>query len=174
MFEMRRLPHALLAVLIVGLAGAANAAAQSYDAMSCDDLWYARNAIYAAKGYCFKTAHAQQVFGPRCFPPYGELTSAEQSQVNLIQQVEAAKSCSGGGSPAPQPAPPPDGYAQMSCDQLWYERNAIYAAKGYCFKTARARQAFGPGCVPPYGDLNASERGRVSAIQNWERSKGCQ
>ena len=62
----------------------------------------------------------------------------------------------------------------MSCDQLWYERNAIYAAKGYCFKTARARQVFGPGCVPPYGNLDANERDRVSAIQQWERSKGCQ
>ena len=76
--------HSIVAAFFCSLGSASGAGAQSYDAMGCDELWYARNAIYAAKGYCFKTAHAQQVFGPRCFPPYGALTPAEQSQVNLI------------------------------------------------------------------------------------------
>ena len=44
--------------------------------------------------------------------------------------------------------------AGMSCNALWTERNSIYARNGYCFKTARARAVFGPGCFPPYGKLS--------------------
>lgn len=63
--------------------------------------------------------------------------------------------------------------AYMSCNQLWYARNAIYAEKGYCFKTARARATFGPRCYPPYGKLSRSEQNTVAAIKRWERQKGC-
>ena len=64
-------------------------------------------------------------------------------------------------------------YAGMSCNQLWYARNAIYAENGYCFKTARARAVFGPGCFPPYGKLSNWEQQQVAEIQYWERVKGC-
>ncbi|MFA7416031.1 MAG: YARHG domain-containing protein [Rhizobium sp.] len=64
-------------------------------------------------------------------------------------------------------------YSRMSCDQLWYERNAIYAAKGYCFKTQRARSVFGRACFPPYGRLTPAETRRVNTIQQWERYQGC-
>jgi hypothetical protein len=68
-------------------------------------------------------------------------------------------------------------YAQslrwMSCDELWYERNAIYADAGYCFKTQRARSVFGRRCYPPYGNLSPSEKRRVSRIEEWEYRKGC-
>ena len=60
-----------------------------------------------------------------------------------------------------------------SCGQLWYERNEIYARNGYCFKTARARAAFGPGCFPPYGRLSGWEKRRVADIQAEERYMGC-
>jgi len=69
------------------------AAAQNYAAMSCGDLWYARNAIYAAKGYCFKTQRARNVFGRACFPPYGQLTPYEEREVARIQQWEVRKGC---------------------------------------------------------------------------------
>lgn len=64
-------------------------------------------------------------------------------------------------------------YADMSCDELWYARNSIYARNGYCFKTARARSVFGPGCFPPYGQLRGRDRARVSEIQMWEGRYGC-
>lgn len=64
-------------------------------------------------------------------------------------------------------------YDRMSCDELWYERNAIYAAKGYCFKTDRARSVFGRGCFPPFGKLTRSETHRVNLIEQWERYYGC-
>ncbi|MCC0014746.1 MAG: YARHG domain-containing protein [Rhodobiaceae bacterium] len=174
---------AILAVVLAasafGIAGEARA--QSYNAMTCDQLWYARNSIYANKGYCFKTQQAINVFGARCYPPYGKLDSYEQSQVDQIRQVEKAHGCGTGGSggyvpppqPQPQPMPQPGGYAGMSCGELWYARNSIYANKGYCFKTQRAINAFGPRCYPPYGKLNSAEQSQVDAIRGWEASKGC-
>lgn len=60
----------------------------------CYDLWYQRNAIYARKGYCFKTQRARAVFGPACFPPYGQLSPNEQRRVNRIKAQERAQGCS--------------------------------------------------------------------------------
>jgi hypothetical protein len=64
-------------------------------------------------------------------------------------------------------------YAYMSCGQLWYARNAIYASKGYCFQTTTAQQAFPNSCFPPYGKLNKWEANQISQIKYWERRKGC-
>ena len=63
--------------------------------------------------------------------------------------------------------------AQGRCGALWYERNEIYARNGYCFKTARARATFGPGCFPPYGRLNSYETRRVRDLQAEEDDLGC-
>lgn len=64
-------------------------------------------------------------------------------------------------------------YWNMSCNQLWYERNLIYANRGYCFQTQRAIRTFGPRCYPPYGQLTAGEHRRVAEIIRWERRRGC-
>ena len=62
----------------------------------------------------------------------------------------------------------------MSCYDLWYQRNSIYARYGYCFKTQRAISVFGPGCHPPYGNnMSPYDAQRVQQLQYWERSKGC-
>jgi hypothetical protein len=63
--------------------------------------------------------------------------------------------------------------ASMSCEQLWYARNQIYARNGYCFNTDRAREVFGPGCFPPFGRLGGWEKARVEELQMWERRNGC-
>lgn len=64
-------------------------------------------------------------------------------------------------------------YRDMSCDQLWYARNAIYAQNGYCFQGRRAIETFGRGCAPPYGRLSAAESREVARIQAIERRRGC-
>ncbi|MEM9028739.1 MAG: YARHG domain-containing protein [Pseudomonadota bacterium] len=64
-------------------------------------------------------------------------------------------------------------YAYMSCGELWYARNAIFARRGYCFRSARARSVFGRGCFPPYGRLRGWERRQVNRIKRWERRNGC-
>jgi len=61
----------------------------------------------------------------------------------------------------------------MSCEELWHERNQIYADNGYCFKTERAQSEFGRGCFPPYGRLGSDESRRVRQLQSWERRQGC-
>jgi hypothetical protein len=72
----------------------------------------------------------------------------------------------------PAPARAQDA-AAMSCDEIWYARNEIYARRGFCFKTERARATFGAGCFPPYGELHGWEHDRVAELQMWERRKGC-
>lgn len=82
---------AIATAALVTMAGAASA--QSYRYMSCDELWYERNLIYAENGYCFKTDRAIRVFGEACFPPWGELSRAEQREVDLIVSWEKRKGC---------------------------------------------------------------------------------
>ena len=63
--------------------------------------------------------------------------------------------------------------SRMSCEELWLARNQIYANNGYCFQSQRARAIFGPGCIPPFGKLAPEEAREVSALQSWERRRGC-
>jgi hypothetical protein len=64
-----------------------------------------------------------------------------------------------------------------ACSRLWVQRNSIYKANGYCFKTQRAISYFGnAGCEYDYeGDvpLSRSERARIARIQAEERALGC-
>jgi len=65
----------------------------------------------------------------------------------------------------------------QSCEDLWYQRNEIYKAQGYCFRTQRAISAFGnSGCqydnvedVP----LSATHRRIIADIQRAERTRAC-
>lgn len=60
---------------------------------ACASLWHQRNSIYARNGYCFQTARARSVFGPGCFPPYGELSPSERRRVNQLQAEEDQLGC---------------------------------------------------------------------------------
>ena len=86
-----RVAAAAAALLFILDTGAASARPLRY--MSCSELWYARNAIYAQNGYCFQTSRAISVFGRACFPPYGQLSSYEQQQMNDIAAWERRKGC---------------------------------------------------------------------------------
>jgi len=65
----------------------------------------------------------------------------------------------------------------QSCGDLWYSRNEIYKAQGYCFKTTRAIRAFGnAGCqydtledVP----LSRAQQRVIADIVRDERVIGC-
>ncbi len=59
----------------------------------CEDLWYQRNRIFAARGYCFGSPKGQAAFPNSCFPPYGELTAAERQLVGYIKSLEAQAGC---------------------------------------------------------------------------------
>lgn len=73
---------------------------------------------------------------------------------------------------APTPAQAQDA-SQMSCSQLWYARNKIYADHGFCFKSDRAIRVFGAGCFAPYGRMSAAWKERVDDLQYWESRRGC-
>ena len=68
-------------------------------------------------------------------------------------------------------------YRDMSCGDLYYERNSIYKNNGFCFKTARAIQTFGnAGCS--YDDVNdvplsSRDRRKVACIKEAEVDQGC-
>ncbi len=64
-----------------------------------------------------------------------------------------------------------------SCDDLWYARNEIYKAQGYCFRTRRGIDAFGnAGCRYDNADevpLSSSQRRTIAEIQREERARRC-
>jgi hypothetical protein len=68
-------------------------------------------------------------------------------------------------------------FAQSTCEQLWYSRNAIFKEAGYCFKTTRAIRTFGnAGCqFDEQEDVPLSNRQRqdVNDIQRAERALRC-
>ena len=68
--------------------------------------------------------------------------------------------------------------SQSQCDQLWYQRNAYFARRGYCFQSARGRAAFaGIACIPGLAvadvPLTLAERAEVERIRGVEQSLGC-
>jgi len=70
--------------------------------------------------------------------------------------------------------PPPAAARQApTCDRLWYERTAVYARRGKCFKDERALRVFGQRCFSPYGKLTFRDQRRVNDIARRERRMGC-
>jgi hypothetical protein len=65
----------------------------------------------------------------------------------------------------------------QSCEDLWYQRNEIYKAQGYCFNTQRGIRAFGnAGCVYDNAEdvpLSAQQRRTIADIRHVERRIGC-
>jgi hypothetical protein len=65
----------------------------------------------------------------------------------------------------------------QTCRELWYQRNEIFKAAGYCFRTPQGIAAFGnAGCL--YDDeadvpLSENARRRVAALRAQERRQGC-
>ncbi len=68
----------------------------------------------------------------------------------------------------------PESAAAQSCYDLWYQRNAIFHAYGYCFRTSLGRRVFGnAGCYTSNPRLSAADRRRVNRILSRERRLGC-
>ena len=71
---------------------------QNIPALNCDQLWYQRNMIFKAAGYCFKTPRAIRTFGnARCAyddEPDVPLSDPDRKTINTIRKVERMKRCS--------------------------------------------------------------------------------
>ncbi len=67
--------------------------------------------------------------------------------------------------------------ARQTCDELWYARNEIYKAQGYCFRTQRGIAAFGnAGCQHDNAEdlpLSNTQRRMIADIQREERARRC-
>lgn len=63
------------------------------------------------------------------------------------------------------------------CSEMWFRRNRIYKDAGYCFKTARAIEAFGnAGCqYDEIRDVPLSQRDRIAVgrFAREESALGC-
>ncbi len=150
--------------------------------LDCNDLWVARNEIYARNGYCFRSRRAISYFGNAgCWTRNPPLNRFERANVSRIKARERVLGCRIAGGMAPPPpagvAPPPPaagGLWNMSCRQLWVARNSIYKRNGYCFRSRRAISYFGnAGCWTRNPRLSRQEQRRIDAIRRVERAKGC-
>ncbi len=65
--------------------------------LGCDQLWTARNGIYHARGFCFKTDRGRQEFGnENCsFDDEAQvpLNDYERANVKLIRSIELRRGC---------------------------------------------------------------------------------
>lgn len=65
----------------------------------------------------------------------------------------------------------------LSCQNLWYVRNAIYDSHGYCFKTPAGQAEFdNSDCYEEDASMlqfNRHERANIDRIVRVEREKGC-
>ncbi|MDR7124429.1 caspase family protein [Pseudotabrizicola sp. 4114] len=76
--------------------------------------------------------------------------------------------------PAPAPQPAPVATTGQSCFDLWYARNAIFAARGYCFNSAEGKKWFDNSqCHTSSPSLSAAEKSTVDAIKAREKAQGC-
>jgi hypothetical protein len=72
---------------------------------------------------------------------------------------------------------PKNQLSSLSCDALWTVRNTIYDERGYCFRTARAKDVFSNEDCHVRNAANLSfnkyERANIDRIVAVERVKGC-
>lgn len=61
--------------------------------LACDDLWYARNEIYARNDFIFITARGKAAFGTGGSTRNPRLNRAERANVALIENVEYESGC---------------------------------------------------------------------------------
>ncbi len=85
---MRKLAIHVLAAMSLGLS------VQTAFADSCYDLWYERNEIYDANGFCFKSSLGKRTFdNSDCYTDDPQLSRAEQRRVAQIQREERRLGC---------------------------------------------------------------------------------
>jgi hypothetical protein len=160
----------------IGLTGAGDITDSETEGVLQTDLAAALKDSAACKTHVLDTL-ASKLLSPQSAPP--PKPAAPPTNGAPRTEVSAAAVPRGAPLPTADAAPPPNltvapaSPASMSCDELWHERNAVYARNGYCFKTQKAISTFGKTCFPPYGELQGPEKNRVTEIRIWEQQKGC-
>lgn len=171
--------------IVLLLSSLAPAAAQH-----CWDLWYDRNVMYAERGFCFGGPISQAVFGTRCSTASVELTGAAKARLMGILAEERARGCVAqrqGWSAAQVRAqltasgrigaPPRVGGTSLAearlCWELWFDRNALFAERGYCFDGPVSTAVFGTSCSAAEVELTGAAKERMEGIVVREAQLGC-
>lgn len=127
-----------------------------------DDVGYTVQSSADGKGYIYTI---------------GGFTGVEKQLLAAAAQRQRADGGPAVAVAAPEPARTGQAPGRVaggpSCQDLWMERNTIYAAAGYCFNSERGRAAFGKGCFAPYGKLGPDDARKVAAIKRSEQALGC-
>lgn len=163
---------------------------------SAEQLWRARNEIYARHGYIFSSARGKaytQLLGNHYSPRTGdsdaierEFNSFENYNIALIKSFEHSR---------PNPISPvsrdrwvfPDSSARrlsasevqgLTKEQLWRARNEIFARNGYIFQSDKGKrfaESMGPLYTPVttdmtrvYENFNSVEEYNVQLIKRFE------
>ncbi len=72
----------------------AASATSAYSEEICNDLWFARNSIFQAAGYCFGSQLGQSLFdNAECTTSTPTLDARDRQKVSLIKQREAELGC---------------------------------------------------------------------------------
>ena len=61
--------------------------------LGCDDLWYARNEIFARNGFRFETARGRAAFGTDGWTRNPHLNRFERANVDLFERLEYRNGC---------------------------------------------------------------------------------
>ncbi len=61
--------------------------------LGCDELWYARNEIFARNGFRFETARGRAAFGADGWTRNPRLNRFERSNVDLFEGLEYRRGC---------------------------------------------------------------------------------
>jgi len=163
-------------IVDIGLTGAGDITDSETQGVLQADLASALKDSAACKIHVLDTLASKLLSPQAAAPPTTTPPTNGAPRIETIAPVVPTGTPSQSADSAPPPPNltiAPTRPASMSCDELWHERNAVYARNGYCFKTQKAIAAFGKGCFPPYGELQGSEKNRVTEISLWERQKGC-
>jgi hypothetical protein len=152
------MPSCPRSTALISLFGAAILIPAAVRGESCDQLWQQRNSIFAEAGHCFKTSRAIAVFGPRCFPPYGQLTAAQQARVNSIIVEERRLGCSGEQAlpPSGEDArlqPPDTNQGGNAADKQLNEAASVWAATKDTNSPAVLEAYISRFGDTPFGDL---------------------
>jgi hypothetical protein len=89
----------LIAPLFMTAPASPVSAQNDFADLDCNDLWYARNQLFAHYGHCFKSARGKAAFHNKpdypnvCKPPHGKLPANAAVDVASIKQVERSKGC---------------------------------------------------------------------------------
>jgi YARHG domain len=159
-----------LIVVMLVMGAVAIASTPSLAAATCHSLWKQRKSIYAEHDYCFTAIRDKAFFSVKenCNSDI-VFDDVEQSAIDEIKKQEIEMKCENEDIDF--------NLNGVSCSRLWVERNSLYKARNYCFRTKRAIEYFGneANCIRNERDLKFTpeQQKRLTQVVTAERNLFC-